>query len=161
MLGTETTLPKKDYVHKAFADAYKSPASILILDDFERLIGWNPIGASFLPTINRLLVFVTTSKAAVLKMLEIDTDFAKRVAVPAVADAEELATVLQESRVFNSNDIDQVVNLVRQRTGSDKVGIGIKTIQDLIFEAKAGESSSDVLATFSELLLDNIQGINL
>lgn len=94
-------------------------------------------------------------------MLEIDTDFAKRVAVPAVADAEELAAVLQESRVFNSNDIDQVVNLVRQRTGSDKVGIGIKTIQDLIFEAKAGESSSHVLETFSELLLDNIQGLNL
>ncbi|KID88875.1 vesicle fusion factor NSFI [Metarhizium guizhouense ARSEF 977] len=176
LVGYRDDFAKKDYVHKAFADAYKSPASILILDDFERLIGWNPIGPRFSnvmlealttlivskpPRNHRLLVFVTTSKAAVLKMLEIDTDFAKRVAVPAVADAEELAAVLQESRVFNSNDIDQVVNLVRQRTGSDKVGIGIKTIQDLIFEAKAGESRSHVLETFSELLLDNIQGLNL
>ncbi|KHO01824.1 vesicle fusion factor NSFI [Metarhizium album ARSEF 1941] len=170
LVGYRDDFAKKDYVHKAFADAYKSPASILILDDFERLIGWNPIGPRFsnvmleaLTTLinHRLLVFVTTSKAAVLKMLEIDTDFAKRVAVPAVSDVEELAVVLQESRVFRPDDIDHVLQLVQQRTGSDKVGIGIKTIQDLIFEAKAGESSSHLVETFSELLLDNIQGINL
>ena len=29
----------------AFADAHKSPASVLVLDDVERLIGWSPVGA--------------------------------------------------------------------------------------------------------------------
>lgn len=172
LVGYRDDFAKKDYVHKAFADAYKSPASILILDDFERLIGWNPIGPRFSnvmlealttlivskpPRNHRLLIFVTTSKASVLKMLEIDGDFAKKVAVPAVSSVRELATILQESRVFNSGDINQVINMVQQRTGSSSIGVGIKTIQDCIFEAKAGGPNSDVLETFSELLLERIQ----
>ncbi|OAA46316.1 vesicle fusion factor NSFI [Metarhizium rileyi] len=176
LVGYRDDFAKKDYVHKAFADAYKSPASILILDDFERLIGWNPIGPRFSnvmlealttlivskpPRNHRLLIFVTTSKSSVLKMLEIDTDFAKKVAVPAIADLQELSVVLEKSGVFNSGDINQVINVVQQRTGSERIGIGIKTIQDLILEAKAGESETQVLETFSELLLDNIQDMNV
>ncbi|POR31745.1 Vesicular-fusion protein sec18 [Tolypocladium paradoxum] len=171
LVGYRDDFAKKDYVHRAFADAYKSPASILILDDFERLIGWNPIGPRFSNTMlealttlivskppkgHRLLVFVTTSKASVLKMLEIDMDFAKKVAVPAVSNLRELGTVLQESRVFNSGDINQIINIVQQRTGSESVGVGIKTILDCIFEAKAGGPDSHVLDTFSDLLLENI-----
>nr|AER26946.1 NsfA [Epichloe amarillans] len=176
LVGYRDDFAKKDYVHKAFTDAYKSPASILILDDFERLIGWNPIGSRFSnvmlealttlivskpPRNHRLLIFVTTSKASVLKMLEIDGDFAKKVAVPAVSNVRELATILQESRTFNSGDINQVINMVQQRTGSDTIGVGIKAIQDLIFEAKAGGPNSDVLETFSDLLLEKIQEMSL
>ena len=47
LVGYRDDFAKKDYIHKVFADAYKSPASILILDDFERLIGWNPVGARY------------------------------------------------------------------------------------------------------------------
>lgn len=102
-------------------------------------------------------MFVTTSKASVLKMLEVDGDFAKKVAVPAVANVRELGRVLQESRVFNSGDINQIVNVVQQRTGADSVGVGIKTIQDCIFEAKAGGPGSDMVDTFAELLMEKIQ----
>lgn len=42
---------KKEFLYRAFLDAYKSPASILILDDFEELIGWNPIGLRYSATI--------------------------------------------------------------------------------------------------------------
>lgn len=172
LVGYRDDFAKKDYVHRAFADAYKSPASILILDDFERLIGWNPIGPRFSNTMlealttlivsrppkgHRLLIFVTTSKASVLKMLEIDMDFAKKVAVSAVSSLRELGMVLQESRVFNTGDINQIVNMVQQRTGSDAVGVGIKTILDCIFEAKAGGPSSDVLDTFADLLVEKIE----
>lgn len=90
-------------------------------------------------------------------MLEIDMDFAKKVAVPAVSNLQELGTVLQESRVFNSGDINQIINIVQQRTGSESVGVGIKTILDCIFEAKAGGPDSEVLDTFSDLLLETIQ----
>ncbi|PFH56715.1 hypothetical protein XA68_16109 [Ophiocordyceps unilateralis] len=172
LVGYRDDFAKKDYVHRAFADAYKSPASILILDDFERLIGWNPIGPRFSNTMlealttlivskppkgHRLLVFVTTSKASVLKMLEVDMDFAKKVAVPAVSNLNELCAVLQQTRVFGSGDIQQVASTLQQRTGSDSVGVGIKTILDCIFEAKAGGSGPEVAETLSELLLERIQ----
>lgn len=93
-----------------------------------------------------------------LKMLEIDMDFAKKVAVPPVSNLQELRVVLRESRVFNPEDIEEAVNLVQQGTGSDKVGVGIKTVLDCIFEARAGgEPDSEIIRTFSELLVEKIQ----
>ncbi|KAM3475232.1 hypothetical protein MY8738_007502 [Beauveria namnaoensis] len=174
LVGYRDDFAKKDYVHKAFADAYKSPASILILDDFERLIGWNPIGSRFSnvmlealttlivskpPRGHRLLVFVTTSKASVLKMLEVDQDFAKKVAVPAVSNLRELGNVLHESKSFNSGDISQVIGMVQERTREENVGVGIKTILDCIFEAKAGGPSSNVLETFVDLMVENMNDL--
>lgn len=170
LVGYRDDFAKKDYVHKAFTDAYKSPASILILDDFERLIGWNPIGSRFSnvmlealttlivskpPKGHRLLVFVTTSKASVLKMLEIDMDFAKKVAVPGVSTLRELGAVLGESHLFDSGDVGQALGIIEQRTGGEAVGVGIKTVLDCIFEAKAGGEA--VLETFAELMIDQIQ----
>jgi len=170
LVGYRDDFAKKDYIHKAFTDAYKSPASILILDDFERLIGWNPIGPRFSNTMlealttlivsrppkgHRLLVFVTTSKASVLKMLEIDNDFAKKVAVPGVSSLRELAAVLQESPEFDY-DVNATVNEIGQQTGSDSVGVGIKTILDCIFEAKR-DPNGQVVEAFVELLVGKIQ----
>ncbi|KAL7798224.1 P-loop containing nucleoside triphosphate hydrolase protein [Trichoderma ceciliae] len=176
LVGYRDEFAKKDYVHKAFADAYKSPASILILDDFERLIGWNPIGPRFSnvmlealttlivskpPKGHRLLIFVTTSKASVLKMLEIDQDFAKKVAVPAVSNLRELAVVLHESRVLNSADINQTINAIQERTGSESVAVGVKTILDCVFEARAGGPNSNVVETLSDLLVEKIHEMRL
>lgn len=105
---------------------------------------------------HRLLIFVTTSKLSVLKMLEIDMDFAKKVAVPAVSNVRELATVLQESKVFNTADVGQAISIIQDRTGSDSVGVGIKPILDCIYEARAG-GNEDVLETFTDLLIEKIQ----
>ncbi|EHK41340.1 hypothetical protein TRIATDRAFT_249984 [Trichoderma atroviride IMI 206040] len=172
LVGYRDEFAKKDYIHKAFADAYKSPSSILILDDFERLIGWNPIGPRFSnvmlealttlivskpPKGHRLLIFVTTSKASVLKMLEVDQDFAKKVAVPAVSNLRELAVVLHESRVLNSADANQAINLIQERTGSESVAVGVKTVLDCVFEARAGSGTSNVVETLSDLLVEKIQ----
>ncbi|KAI0205675.1 P-loop containing nucleoside triphosphate hydrolase protein [Astrocystis sublimbata] len=173
LVGYRDDFAKKDYVHKAFTDAYKSPASILILDDFERLIGWNPIGmrcsevmlqalttliVSKPPKNRRLLVFVTTSRASMLKMLEIDGDFAKKVAVPAVTSLQELKPILRQSRIFDPEDINEAINLVHQGAGSDRIGVGIKTVLDCMFEARAGGgASAEILRTFAELLVEKIQ----
>lgn len=62
LVGYRDDFAKKDYVHKAFADAYKSPASILILDDFERLIGWNPIGPRFSNVMLEAMTTLLVSK---------------------------------------------------------------------------------------------------
>jgi vesicle-fusing ATPase len=174
LVGYRDDFAKKDYVHKAFTDAYKSPASILILDDFERLIGWNPIGPRFSNTMlealttlivsrppkgHRLLVFVTTSKASVLKMLEIDNDFAKKVAVPGVSNLRELAAVLQESPEFDY-DVNATVNEIGRQTGSDSVGVGIKTILDCIFEAKR-DPNGQVVEAFVELVVGKIQELRV
>ncbi|KAF7546220.1 hypothetical protein G7046_g9359 [Stylonectria norvegica] len=175
LVGYRDDFAKKDYIHKAFTDAYKSPASILIIDDFERMIGWNPIGPRFStvmlealttllvsqpPEGHRLLVFVTSTKLSVLKMLEVDMDFDKEVAVPAVSNLRELSTVLQESRVFNSSDVGEAISIIQQRTGYDAVGVGIKTVLRFIFEAQRDGHNEDMLETFTDLMVENIQKLN-
>lgn len=62
LVGYRDEGAKKDYIHGVFADAYKSPASILILDDFERLIGWNPIGPRFSSVMLEVLTTLIASK---------------------------------------------------------------------------------------------------
>ncbi|EGR48754.1 vesicle fusion factor [Trichoderma reesei QM6a] len=176
LVGYRDEFAKKDYVHKAFADAYKSPASVLILDDFERLIGWNPIGPRFSnvmlealttlivskpPKGHRLLIFVTTSKASTLKMLEVEQDFAKKVAVPAVSNLRELAVVLHESRVLNSEDVNQTISAIQERTGRDSVAVGVKSILDCIFEARAGGPNSNVVETLTDLIVEKINEVHL
>ena len=100
---------------------------------------------------------MTTSKASVLKMLEVDGDFAKKVAVPAVSSLQELGTVLSESGFFNSAEIRGSLEYIQRRTGSDQLGIGIKTVLDCVFEARAG--GTDIMETFSDLLVEKIQDL--
>ncbi|KAL2759819.1 hypothetical protein ACRALDRAFT_1039014 [Sodiomyces alcalophilus JCM 7366] len=153
---------KKDYLSKIFSDAYKSPLSILILDNFEQLIEWNPIGPRFSNTIldrlmsliqseppkgRRLLVFVTTSELTVLKMLGVMKLFGRRqVPVPAVADLRDLESLLLESGLFEAGQVSHIINTISAETGSKQVGIGIKTVLECIEEAKIeaarGEASS-------------------
>lgn len=69
LVGYRDDFAKKDYVHRAFTDAYKSPASILILDDFERLIGWNPIGPRYSNTMLEALTTLIVSKPPKVSVL--------------------------------------------------------------------------------------------
>lgn len=73
LVGYRDEFAKKDFVHKAFADAYKSPTSILILDDFERLIGWNPIGPRFSNTMLEALTTLLVSKPPKVSQIDSNT----------------------------------------------------------------------------------------
>lgn len=104
---------------------------------------------------HRLLIFVTTSEASVVKMLGIDKRFAQKVAVPAVSNLQELGAVLHESGFLESSEINAALGHVQQRTGSDRVDVGIKTVLDCVFRARDG--GSEVVETFAELLVDKIE----
>lgn len=83
-------------------------------------------------------------------------DFAKKVPVPAVRDIYELKAVLEDSRFsLNLNDVERAIQSVQAQTGSDRVDVGIKTVLDCIFEARAG--GSDVAETFVDKLVEKIQ----
>ncbi|CAH0041392.1 unnamed protein product [Clonostachys solani] len=171
LVGYRDDFAKKDYIHKIFTDAYKSPHSILILDDFERLIGWNPIGQRFSnvmlealttllvskpPKGHRLLIFVTTSKKSTLDMLEIDGDFAKKVAVPSLSGLEEIRIVLQESGRLGQDDVQTVLRILHENT-QGRVNIAVKNVLDCIFEARADGDGPGFPETLADLLLERIQ----
>jgi len=139
--GLETA--KKDYLHKVFTDAYKSPLSLLIIDNIERLIEWNPVGPRMSnimlqalvtllkakpPKGHRLLILATTSRRSVLDQLDMLEAFDRQIAVPAVSDLRELATALQEFNAFEPADMNQALVTLGQYNNTDQVGVGIKTV---------------------------------
>ncbi|KAL7934849.1 P-loop containing nucleoside triphosphate hydrolase protein [Trichoderma chlorosporum] len=174
LIGYSDDYAKKSYIHKVFTDAYKSPISLLILDDFERLIGWNPVGPRFSnvllealttliaskpPKGHRLLTFVTTSQALTLRMLDVESNFDTTVAVPAVSNLSQLRSVLEHSITLDKDSIDQTVSLVQQRTGSESMSLGVKTIIRCISEARInpqGGNVVDMADSLSNLIVEKM-----
>lgn len=46
-MGGFSESAKIQYIHKVFADAYKSPLSIVVLDSIERIVEWSNVGPRF------------------------------------------------------------------------------------------------------------------
>ncbi|KAM7193387.1 vesicular-fusion protein sec18 [Naviculisporaceae sp. PSN 640] len=145
LVGFRDEGSKKDYIHKVFTDAYKSPLSLLIIDDIERIIEWNPVGLRFSNNIlqalltliqtqppkgHRLLIFATTSQPTTLKQLDIDTTFEEQVVVPSVRDIRELGVVLDKMGAFRESreGLNGVLRRVQEASGRSEVGLGVKTI---------------------------------
>ncbi|KAK0626361.1 putative NsfA protein [Immersiella caudata] len=155
IVGFRDDVAKKDFLHKVFTDAYKSPLSLLILDDLERMIEWNPVGLRFSNTIlqtlvtlmrtpppkgHRLLVLATSSQRTILSQLDVVEAFDREIPVPAVQDLRELGTVLIEAGMFDPSDVNEALNTVNEYTsGSQTVGVGIKTILTTAEDAKLSE----------------------
>ncbi|KAL0284993.1 UNVERIFIED_CONTAM: Vesicle-fusing ATPase [Sesamum angustifolium] len=105
---------------KVFEDAYKSPLSIIILDDIERLLEYVALGPRFSNLISqtllvllkrtppkgkKMLVIGTTSEVNFLDSVGIRDAFSVTYHVPTLK-TEDAKKVLQQLNVFSSGDID-------------------------------------------------------
>ncbi|TLS25036.1 hypothetical protein PpBr36_06997 [Pyricularia pennisetigena] len=162
LVGCRDEVGKKDMIHKVFTDAYKSPLSLLILDDIEEMIEWNPIGPrmsnmmvqvlrtlmkALPPKGHRLLILATTSVRSVLQQLDMMKAFNAEIAIPAIKNLQELSRVLGESGMFESQDLNVIVNTIGNITGTDKVNVGVKTVLTL---ASTARKAPDPVDWFSE-----------
>ncbi|CAK7229327.1 transport between ER and Golgi ATPase protein [Sporothrix curviconia] len=161
ILGFASDVSKKDYVHKVFTDAYKSPLSLLILGNIERLIEWNATGARFNnnmvnalktlvnkspPKNHRLLIIGTTSSYDVLQLLGMAEDFNLHRAVPALSSLDELSVALREGDLFQGDSVKQIIDRVRDSTGSNHLSIGIKQVLNSARTAKDTSSPEEWFA---------------
>ncbi|KAK4237671.1 P-loop containing nucleoside triphosphate hydrolase protein [Achaetomium macrosporum] len=173
MVGFRDEVAKKDHLHKIFTDAYKSPLSLLIIDNIERLIEWNPVGPRLSNSIlqalvtllqtpppkgHRLLILATTSQLPVMEQLDVTTAFDRQIRVPAVQNTREMEAVLAESGTFESPaDVNEVLNRVREYTSSERVGVGIKTI---LTTAETARLSAQPAEWFAEQIAGQINRYN-
>eukprot|EP00818_Percolomonas_sp_WS_P003370 CAMPEP_0117445534 /NCGR_PEP_ID=MMETSP0759-20121206/5848_1 /TAXON_ID=63605 /ORGANISM="Percolomonas cosmopolitus, Strain WS" /LENGTH=779 /DNA_ID=CAMNT_0005237719 /DNA_START=141 /DNA_END=2480 /DNA_ORIENTATION=+ len=128
MVGYSESM-KCSKLSKVFDDAYKSPFSIIVLDDIERLIDYVNIGPRFSNTVlqalmvlikkpppkdRKLLVIGTTSKVNVFKTLEVLDMFNVVTEVPLLKTDDDIRSVLINSGAFkgNKNIVGQIVPLV-------------------------------------------------
>ena len=140
MVGFNESM-KIEHMRRIFDDAYKSPMSVVLIDNIERIIEWVPIGPRFSnavlqammvlihkdpPKDRRLLVLATTGERSVLQQLDLFTSFDSDIAVPNVKGYDELKSIVDESGVFS--DPNRAIQELQSHTRSETVGVGIKKI---------------------------------
>merc|ERR1719263_2214648 len=108
LVGTSES-GKASHIAKVFDDAHKSPLSLIVLDDLERLLEYVRIGPRFsnlvlqtlltcikkVPKLGKLVVVATTSSINVLESLELLDAFNVNLNVPTLGAAEAMQ-VLKE-----------------------------------------------------------------
>ena len=140
MIGFNESM-KIEAMRRIFDDAYKSPLSVVLIDNIERIVEWVPIGPRFSnavlqalmvllkkepPKGRRLLVLATTGERSVLQQLDVFTAFDSDIAVPNVMTHTELSHIIKQSGVFQ--EPERAIGELQELTRSDSVGVGIKKI---------------------------------
>jgi len=127
---------KVNEINKIFNDSYKSPLSVIVLDDIERLMEFIHIGPRFSNAVlqsllvlikkippykdRRLLIIGTTSMADTLQEFELVDAFNVTQSIPILATEEEIFTVLD--KYPGSQDEKQKI----ATSFENKPGVGIK-----------------------------------
>lgn len=141
------------HLTKIFTDAYKSPLSVIVVDNIEDMVDWNSIGPRFSnavlqtvkvllrkppPNDRRLLVLATTTQRSVLQQLDLFNAFDSDVPVPNIMTFAELEFVMRHTRAFAEEDLTRSIAEIRefvQRDG-DRVDVGVKKILSGIYKAQ-------------------------
>nr|WCZ58637.1 vesicle-fusing ATPase [Seculamonas ecuadoriensis] len=123
-------------IAKVFEDSYKSPLSIIVLDNIERLVEYVHIGPRFSnavlqtllvllkklpPKDRKLMVIGTTSSREVLESMDLVEAFNIALHVPALMTKDQIRTVLEATKSVDSQDLDDIVAVT-------PVNIGIKQL---------------------------------
>lgn len=140
---------------KVFEDAYKSPLSIIILDDIERLLEYIALGPRFSnliaqtllvllkrlpPKGKNILVIGTTSEMPFLDSIGLCDAFSVSYNVPTLK-TEDARKVLQQLNVFSADDISSAAEALND--------IPIKKLYMVIEMAAHGEVGGGAEAIFS------------
>ncbi len=138
-------------LHKIFMDAHKSTLSVVVIDSIETIFEWVPIGPRFSnpilqtlvallrkrpPKGRRLLILITTTERTVLQQLDFWRNFNASLPVSNVNSFQELEFIMQQSKLFSAQDIQQAIHEIRDITRSEEIGVGIKTVLSAIETAR-------------------------
>jgi len=128
---------KCNHIFKIFQDAYKSPLSLIIIDDIERCLDYTPIGPRFnnqvlqallillkkLPPVEqrKLMIIGTTSVAHMLQDMELTAAFNVTLSVPQLSQPEEIKAVLAEAAPMSGAEMDTIASHISQPIGIKKL----------------------------------------
>jgi len=153
---------KSAEIAKIFEDSYKSPLSLIIIDDIERLLEYVPIGPRFsnqvlqtlmvvtkkLPPVDgrKLMILATTSSPEILQDMQLKSSFNAILQVPELKKTEQVVTVLKDMADVKVEGVDQLAKSV-------PFPIGIKQFLMITEMARQG-GGSITPAKFQECVRD-------
>jgi vesicle-fusing ATPase len=143
MIGL-TDQGKMDRIRRIFEDAYKSPFSVIVADDVERLINYAPMGPIFSnqllqtllvtfkkapPSGRKLIIFATTSCLSVLSALGLADVFTHTLRVPNVETPAEVSAVLRSLGGWSDVDANAAAKSVGEVPIKKLIAISEMAIQ--------------------------------
>ncbi|KAG0302265.1 transport between ER and Golgi ATPase protein [Dissophora globulifera] len=160
MIGmTETQ--KVNAIHRVFQDSYKSPLSVIVMDDIERLLEYTPIGSRFSNTVlqalavllkkqppkgRRLLVLTTTTRRHVLEEMDLMDSFSSELYVENLRSLEEVNVVVKNLKLFKLDDDRRTAIATLAKRGIEgKLSISIKRLLMTIEKAR---QDTDLIGRF-------------
>ncbi|KAG9045474.1 transport between ER and Golgi ATPase protein [Tulasnella sp. UAMH 9824] len=141
-------------IHKVFADSYKSPLSVIVVDNIERLLEWVPIGPRFSngvlqtlmvllarrpPKGRRLLIIATTGIRSVVTDTQMSEIFDSQIRVPPVGTLSSIETILKEVELFqSSNHLKRAIQMLGEAgfAGEGRVNVGVKKLLSIVEMAR-------------------------
>ncbi|KAK2740193.1 transport between ER and Golgi ATPase protein [Myotisia sp. PD_48] len=162
-------MSKIQHMNKIFMDAYKSPVSVVVIDNIERIIDLVSTGLRFSNSVlqalivllrkhppkgRRLLVLGTTTERAILKQLDVFTAFNSDIPVQNVDTYHEMTHILQEEGTLSQHEIDQSLTRIRELTQSDRIGVGVKKVLLGIGTAKQDTERANRFASVISRAMD-------
>lgn len=140
---------KSTQIHKVFMDSYRSPLSLIFLDDIERLIEYVPIGPRFSNTVlqtlmvllkkvpqdegRKLLIIGTTSSGHLLEDLGLVSAFSVTQTVPLISEGKDFYEVLRSAAGVNRDDAKAIARQIKKPIG----------IKQLLMVAEMAKQSSE------------------
>ncbi|KAJ2609501.1 transport between ER and Golgi ATPase protein [Coemansia sp. RSA 1365] len=147
-----TDAQKIGAITKIFNDSYKSPLSLIVVDDIERLLEWVPIGARFSNSIlqtllvlikkqpprgRRLLLVGTTSERDVLAQMDLSAGFSSEIYIENICTLDALQKVIRHACLFDSqNDYDALFATIADYLAVRSFSVSIKKLLLLIETAR-------------------------
>merc|ERR1711933_125863 len=148
------------YMVKIFDDAYKSPFSIVILDDIERILEYVAIGPRFSnpvlqavlvllkkqpPIGRRLMVNGTTALAGVMESMELTNAFNITLNVPNL-NTQSVKSVLEHIKAVAPEELDAATTLL------DDASVGLPVKKLLLLVEMARQRSSQQIVPYGSLV---------
>ncbi|RMZ75137.1 hypothetical protein DV738_g5634, partial [Chaetothyriales sp. CBS 135597] len=99
----------------------------------------------------RLLILATTTQRAVLQQLDIWNDFNADIPIANVRSYDELAYVMNDTGAFDKGEgaVDRAISEIKQITGSETVGVGIKKV---LLAVETAKQDTDMAGRFAGVM---------
>lgn len=148
-------------ITKVFQDTYKSPLSVIVLDDIERLVEYVPIDQRFsnalLQTLlgcikhtqnkRKLLIIGTTSNITILKEMQVLSAFNAIIQIPKIQPGNDMSVVLNSLNTFSDDQLTYVIKNINK-------SLPIRTLIMINEMAKQDISGDALIDRFLEFITD-------
>uniref|UniRef100_A0AC35TH86 Vesicle-fusing ATPase n=1 Tax=Rhabditophanes sp. KR3021 TaxID=114890 RepID=A0AC35TH86_9BILA len=162
-------LAKCQSIKKIFQDAYKSPLSIIIIDDIDKLLGYAAIGPRFSndvlqsllvnlteppPKDKKLLILATSSSRDYLQELDVYSSFDTVITVPSIKTVSHVIHVVEEADVFDKSAVRYIIDQLK--AVENTINIGVRKLLSVIEDVKKIDE-----ADRTDALIEGINDVSL